>query len=130
MYDDMALCEDSRRDTQSPLDQLPIILERQYDEQLDRLEKCQPHVAPPWTPPFVRIAESAEDAIQEHDTMESGTIRIYTDGSGINGHIGAAAVAPGLRSSGVRSKRLEYLGTTDTSTVYAAELRGLVYPKK
>ncbi|OAQ57795.2 reverse transcriptase [Pochonia chlamydosporia 170] len=136
LYDDMAKCPGNinsarwtrqERDEQSPLDQLSSILEHKYDVQLDKFGKHQPHIAPPWwIPPLTCINESAEEAIKEHDAMETGTICVYTDGSGINGHVGAAAIALESQNHGVPTKRTEYMGLSTTSTVYAAELRGLV----
>ncbi|KAG4259176.1 hypothetical protein FPRO03_13110 [Fusarium proliferatum] len=75
---------------------------------------CQHLVPPGWIPPFVRIAGSAGKAIEEHDTAEPVTIRIYTDGNGINGHIVAAAITPELRIDGVSAKRLD-IGAADTA---------------
>ena len=97
-YNDMAAPEESSRERHapSPLARFSSILERKYKVQLDRLEKRLPHVIPLWwTPPFIRINESEEGAIKEHDATEPGTIRIYTDGSGINGHVSSTDAPEG-----------------------------------
>lgn len=60
-----------------------------------------------------------------HDATDSRALRVYTDGSGIDGHVGAAAVVLNMPVADVMAKRTEYMGTTTTCTVYAAELRGI-----
>ncbi|KAJ6114107.1 hypothetical protein N7512_007552 [Penicillium capsulatum] len=133
LHDDMAMTETGTGEfrtpaqEQSPLDRFSNTLESKHGVRLERLEKRVPHVVPPWwIPPVVHIDESAEEAVKKHDTMELGTLRIYTDGSGINGHVGAAAITPAPQVNGLYTKRTQYMGTSCTSTVYAAELKGLV----
>lgn len=106
LYIDMASTEVGRGSEQSPLDRFSSMLERKYKMQLDRLEKRIPHMVPPWwIQPFVRINESAEEAIKEHDAIEPGTLCIYTDGSGIDSHVGAAAVTRASHANGPCTKR-------------------------
>ncbi|KAM3536999.1 hypothetical protein ARSEF1564_010078 [Beauveria bassiana] len=133
LFNNMAVIERIRErrhqshDTASPLDRFSAMLEDKFGVQLNQLEKRQAHVVPPWwTPPFVHIAKTAAEAIKTHDAIGRWTICVYTDGSGINGHVGAAAVALDLQFNSISAKRTQYMGTSDVSTVYAAELRGLV----
>ncbi|KAJ6436234.1 reverse transcriptase [Purpureocillium lavendulum] len=87
-------------------------------------EQIEPFVAPPWWQgPQTYIDETAEGARKKHWALlrrETGALHIYTDGSGINGQIGAAAVC-----STTQQTRSAYMGTEATSTVYAGELQGI-----
>lgn len=75
-------------------------------------------------PPFkVHIAKSKDEAKRDH---RRGTreIEVYTDGSNINGGVGAAAV---LYRRGKKEGVLwHYLGRSERSTVYEAELVGVL----
>lgn len=107
----------------SPLHRSWSIVENQYHIQSIRLEKRRPRIVRMrWTAPFTPIAGSPEVAIKEHDLMEPATVRMYTDGGAIDGHVGAAAVAPTLQLADAPMKRTEYTGTSTSSTVHAAEL--------
>ncbi len=130
LYNDMATTTRNGnarpRDDQSPLDRFSNILERKHEVQLDCLEKRQLHIVAPGGLRRPSTSTTPPWSHQEHDAMDPETIRICTDGSGINDHVGAAAVAPMLSNSGINAKRMQYMGMSDTSTVYAAELKGLV----
>ncbi|KAL7648995.1 hypothetical protein ACMYSQ_012593 [Aspergillus niger] len=73
------------------------------------LECIQPYItASYWTPPNVTIDASAEQTIAEHDTIACQRqleAAVYTDGSGINDMIGAAAVCPQYQET-----RAAYMG--------------------
>lgn len=48
-------------------------------------------------------------------------IHIYTDGSGIDGHVGTAAACTTMQE-----ERIAYMGTEQISTIYAGELQGVL----
>jgi ribonuclease HI len=77
-----------------------------------------------WRPTFkTRIAKSRDEAI-EMDDVDSAAIQVYTDGSGIDGKIGAAAV---LYRNGRKIRTLRYhLGSEDEHTVPEAEAVALI----
>jgi hypothetical protein len=56
------------------------------------------------------------------------TTRVYTDGSGISGHIDSAAVvlsSTNIPDSATLYKRTFYIGRDTESTVHAVELQGI-----
>jgi hypothetical protein len=113
--------------TMSPLKQFLKIMELKHNIQLNRLEKHQPHIVPLWwILPFTHIARDPEAVIAEHNVLNRGILRIYTNGSGTDGHVGAAIILPAPILQNICTKRTEYMGRSTTSTVYAAELRGIV----
>jgi Ribonuclease HI len=84
-------------------------------------------VLPPWETRIKCVMEDAEAAIQTHDRIEldaalaDGAIqRVFTDGSGLTGLVGASAVDP-LSADCMQ----RHLGSLEHSNVYAAELTGI-----
>lgn len=92
---------------------------------IDLVERVTPHLLPPWLQgPPIHIDNSAETASATHDQLirSPGHLAIYSDGSGIQQKIGAAAVCPQLSIT-----RQVFLGTAaeGTAGVYTAELQGI-----
>ena len=79
----------------------------------------------------VTIDNTPQDAILQHGCIctRMDTTCVYTHGSGMNGHIGPVAVTlptPDSTNSSPLHKRTYYLGRDNESTVYAAELKGIL----
>ncbi|OQV10369.1 hypothetical protein CLAIMM_14382 [Cladophialophora immunda] len=121
-----------RYSKENPMSRHARVLQKRYQIHHLELEHRQPYIVTPWwKPPSVFIASTPEEAISQHNSLcvDTDTTCVYTDGSGINGHVGAAAVIlsdPQSMSSLVLQKRMQYMGTNAQSTVYAAELKGIL----
>jgi ribonuclease HI len=77
-----------------------------------------------WTPGFaLRIADT-KDMAEEEDRQDRADIQIYTDGSGLEGRIGASAVL--YRGGEEKGQRRFCLGSARRHTVYEGECMGLV----
>ncbi|KUM55612.1 hypothetical protein ACN42_g11637 [Penicillium freii] len=87
-------------------------------------ESRKAYIQAPWNkPPKVHI-EDREQARSTHEKAISRlSVRLYTDGSGYQGGIGAA-VYP-VHPNAQDDSRLCNMGTDDDATVYAAELRAI-----
>jgi hypothetical protein len=87
------------------------------------MEAIKPYPVPPWwMPPFtIKIGTTKATAKSSHDgtSHDPNTLLVYTDGSGIDGHIGAAALSPQ-----VAQIRQQYLGADEDHNVYTAEITG------
>ncbi|XMA13648.1 hypothetical protein WAI453_006439 [Rhynchosporium graminicola] len=108
----------------SPLEHTYRRLRQRRGASIEDQEIIPPFLVPPWWQgPIIRIASCAETARTQHKELPkhpSNSLFVYTDGSGINHHVGAAAVSPLTRCT-----KLAYMGDSETSTVYAAELQGI-----
>src|SRR5271169_797062 len=97
---------------------------RVFPDYTEPTEIILPYVRPPWWNPThqISIGTDKDAAKKSHDetTHGSNTIRIYTDGSGINGHVGAAAYSPELAET-----KSQYLGSEAQFNVYAAEVTAI-----
>ncbi|KAI9035972.1 reverse transcriptase [Aspergillus affinis] len=91
-----------------------------YGSRQEEWETRRAHVLAPWELPLRCITEGAEEAVQTHDRICREDRQIwYTDGSGYQGIIRAAAVS--IRADRAAGK---YLGTELDSTAYVRELEG------
>lgn len=107
-------------DYRSPLEIHEQRLERVWGPH--NLEKRQPYIQAPWQKPVpTSIAPNDNEAVAEHNRKANHSLCIYTDGSGLDGQVGAAMVVPCLNI-----KRGKYMGPETAATVYTAELTGLV----
>lgn len=108
----------------SPLEILINRYEKLSASSITDLEKIAPFcVAPWWIPPPTVIHKDKMAAKSAHDHLlnsksQSENLVIYTDGSGINRKIGAAAVGPNATWN-------SFLGPAKSFTVYSAELYGI-----
>ena len=82
---------------------------------------------PTWTPGMkISIADTKDEAVErdEEATQRHNEVRVYTDGSDVDGGVGAAAV---LYRRDKREKILKYhLGPSTEHTVYEAEIVGMI----
>lgn len=91
------------------------------------VEKMIPFITPPWVePPKIHIEQDNSQAKTSHErllqTLDIEGAGYYTDGSGINQKVGAAAVRLGQIFSNISV----FLGSNLYYTVYAAELSGIL----
>lgn len=90
---------------------------------LDKQEPIPPFITPPWRQgPDTYINCDADKARERHNhkCAVNKSLSIYTDGSGIKGEIGSAAVCPLTQQT-----LCAHMGSDTLSTVYAAELQGI-----
>ena len=99
-----------------------------YEVHPDNTETIQPvRQTPKWNAAFkVRIAPTKDQAIDE-ESGDSAPVRIFSDGSGIEGNIGSAVVLYHCKN-GVETKHVlhYYLGPETRHTVYEAEVAGKI----
>src|SRR5436190_21154671 len=99
---------------------------QQFPHMCARIETIETHIRTPWWTPTakIKVDTTKEIAKDQHDKtqtyLETMTVTIYTDGSGIEGKIGAAAY-----NSVTNEASHQYLGSEMQFNVYTAELTAL-----
>jgi ribonuclease HI len=100
---------------------------QQFPYMCTKIETIEPYIRPPWWTPItkIKIETTKVDAKDQHNKIQmhldsATTATIYTDGSGIESKIGAAAY-----NSMTNEVSHQYLGSEKQFNVYAAELTAL-----
>ncbi|KAI2867039.1 hypothetical protein CBS11852_11467 [Aspergillus niger] len=99
-------------------------------ERLDDLEMIDPAPQPPWRAEAfskIDIATNREIAMEQAEAARSESdLVVYSDASGRQGHLGAAAAVLDDESVTTESLQIQ-VGPTDQWSVHAAELIGILY---
>jgi ribonuclease HI len=99
-------------------------------ERLREIEMIDPTPLPPWRPEVfarIEIEPDREVAIEKAEAVRSiSDVTIYSDASGRQGHLGAAAVAIDERQQTTDRIQIQ-VGSMDRWSVHAAELIGILY---
>lgn len=98
-------------------------MKSQCRQDLEMQELILPFITPPWRHvPKTYIDESADKARSRHDRKhkKDQSLNIYTDGSGIDGEIGAAVACLLTQQT-----HTVHMGLDTDSTVYTAKLKGI-----
>ena len=99
-------------------------------EQLDGLKTINPKPMTPWKPSgFVEIdIEPDREKVKDKATalQASSNMVVFSDASGQNNHLGAAAVMLEYNQEVIESRQLS-VGSMGSWSVYAAELIGIFY---
>jgi hypothetical protein len=98
----------------------------QFPHMATKIKSIKPYIRPPWWLPKVqiRMSQSKGDAKTLYDDIQEladpTTAAIYTDGSGIEGKIGAAMYSPTMNKT-----LYQHLGTETQYNVFIAEVTAL-----
>ena len=105
---------------------------QQFPQTATKLEAIQPFIRPPWWVPKTRITieQTKQEAKATHDrtlkqAKQETTTVLYTDGSGIQGRVGAAVVEPATKA-----RHQKHLGNDTQYNVFAAETLALATAAK
>jgi ribonuclease HI len=99
---------------------------QQFPHMCATIETIEPYIRPPWwtSTAKIRIEATKEVAKKQHDEiqahLDTTTMTIYTDGSGIETKIGAAVYSTTTNEAGH-----QYLGNETQFNVYTAELTAI-----
>ncbi|EFY94018.2 zinc knuckle [Metarhizium robertsii ARSEF 23] len=113
-----------RKTKMSPRKAIQKAIQDEQEFNITGMEAMTAHVVPPWwIGPKAFVEENAEKAQERHRYSidnEPNAIHLYTDRSGNNGHVGAAAVCTTINQT-----KSAYMGDDNVSTAYAGELQGI-----
>lgn len=125
-----SIMETLRQDIRSPRTQRQMDDYRSpleiHEQRLERvwgphnLERRQPYAQAPWQKPVpTSIAPNDNEAVEEHGRKARHSLCVYTDGSGLDGQVGAAMVLPQLNI-----ERGNYMGPENNSHSIHSGTRG------